>query len=224
MPAPWLPPVATVRHRCVPVSARRVAQWAAHEGGCIRIAPGREGSLITGGHDATAGLWEEGGKQRSRFATQRPFDLWLRAPKTLWLGTGSAVSVNGHPMARRFVFFAPRFGIERCWFVWGGTVTPAQISQNAGFGPGARLRQALALRQQGSHGQDENAPRCRAQVRAGALLVRRQYTAPAPGALGENAHQQYDRAGQSGAQTSDQSYPNFSKHCLSPAPDHRTPL
>jgi hypothetical protein len=50
-----------------PVNARLVAKWAAHEGGCLSIAYSREGSLLTGGHDATACLWEESGKQKSRF-------------------------------------------------------------------------------------------------------------------------------------------------------------
>ena len=50
-----------------PASTRLVAKWAAHEGGCLSIAYSREGSLLTGGHDATASLWEEGCKQISRF-------------------------------------------------------------------------------------------------------------------------------------------------------------
>ena len=50
-----------------PVSSRLVAKWAAHEGGCLSIAYGREGSLLTGGHDAKASLWEESGKQISQF-------------------------------------------------------------------------------------------------------------------------------------------------------------
>ena len=50
-----------------PASTRLVAKWAAHEGGCLSVAYSREGSLLTGGHDATASLWEEGGKQISKF-------------------------------------------------------------------------------------------------------------------------------------------------------------
>jgi WD40 repeat protein len=46
-----------------PSSTRLVAKWAAHEGGCLSIAYSREGRLLTGGHDATASLWEEGGKR-----------------------------------------------------------------------------------------------------------------------------------------------------------------
>jgi hypothetical protein len=46
-----------------PSSTRLVAKWAAHEGGCLSIAYSREGRLLTGGHDAIASLWEEGGKR-----------------------------------------------------------------------------------------------------------------------------------------------------------------
>jgi hypothetical protein len=50
-----------------PASTRLVAKWAAHEGGCLSIAYSREGTLLTGGHDATASLWEESGKRISHF-------------------------------------------------------------------------------------------------------------------------------------------------------------
>jgi len=50
-----------------PASARLVAKWAAHEGGCLSIAYSREGRLLTGGHDASATLWEESGKRISQF-------------------------------------------------------------------------------------------------------------------------------------------------------------
>ncbi len=50
-----------------PANTRLVAKWAAHEGGCLSIAYSREGSLLTGGHDATATLWEENGRQISQF-------------------------------------------------------------------------------------------------------------------------------------------------------------
>jgi hypothetical protein len=46
-----------------PATARLVAKWAAHEGGVLSIAYSREGRLLTGGHDATARLWDETGKQ-----------------------------------------------------------------------------------------------------------------------------------------------------------------
>ncbi|MFZ4768390.1 MAG: WD40 repeat domain-containing protein, partial [Roseimicrobium sp.] len=46
-----------------PATARLVAKWPAHEGGVLSIAYSREGRLLTGGHDATARLWEETGKQ-----------------------------------------------------------------------------------------------------------------------------------------------------------------
>jgi len=49
-----------------PTSARLVAKWPAHEGGVLSIAYSREGSLLTGGHDATARLWDETGKQRTQ--------------------------------------------------------------------------------------------------------------------------------------------------------------
>ena len=50
-----------------PTNARLVAKWPAHEGGCLSVAYSREGSLLTGGHDATASLWEESGKRISQF-------------------------------------------------------------------------------------------------------------------------------------------------------------
>jgi hypothetical protein len=50
-----------------PTSARLVARWAAHEGGCLSIAYSRGGNLLTGGHDATACLWDENGKRVSQF-------------------------------------------------------------------------------------------------------------------------------------------------------------
>ncbi|RFC46284.1 MAG: WD40 repeat/WD40 repeat [Verrucomicrobia bacterium] len=50
-----------------PASARLVAKWAAHEGGCLSIAYSREGSLLTGGHDASASLWKESGDRISQF-------------------------------------------------------------------------------------------------------------------------------------------------------------
>ena len=50
-----------------PATARLVAKWPAHEGGVLSIAYSREGSLLTGGHDATARLWNETGKQISLF-------------------------------------------------------------------------------------------------------------------------------------------------------------
>lgn len=50
-----------------PASARLVAKWPAHEGGVLSIAYSNEGSLLTGGHDATARLWDETGKQISLF-------------------------------------------------------------------------------------------------------------------------------------------------------------
>jgi WD40 repeat protein len=50
-----------------PTSARLVAKWAAHEGGCLSIAYSRQGNLLTGGHDATARLWDETGKRISQF-------------------------------------------------------------------------------------------------------------------------------------------------------------
>ena len=46
-----------------PATARLVAKWPAHEGGVLSIAYSREGRLLTGGHDATARLWDETGKQ-----------------------------------------------------------------------------------------------------------------------------------------------------------------
>ena len=46
-----------------PATGRLVAKWAAHEGGVLSIAYSREGRLLTGGHDATARLWDETGKQ-----------------------------------------------------------------------------------------------------------------------------------------------------------------
>jgi hypothetical protein len=46
-----------------PATARLVAKWPAHEGGVLSIAYSREGLLLTGGHDATARLWDETGKQ-----------------------------------------------------------------------------------------------------------------------------------------------------------------
>ena len=48
-----------------PATARLVAKWPAHEGGVLSIAYSREGRLLTGGHDATARLWDETGKQIS---------------------------------------------------------------------------------------------------------------------------------------------------------------
>jgi len=50
-----------------PATARLVAKWPAHEGGVLSIAYSREGRLLTGGHDATARLWDETGKQISQF-------------------------------------------------------------------------------------------------------------------------------------------------------------
>jgi WD40 repeat protein len=49
-----------------PATARLVAKWPAHEGGVLSIAYSREGRLLTGGHDATARLWDETGKQISQ--------------------------------------------------------------------------------------------------------------------------------------------------------------
>ncbi|MDH4453004.1 MAG: hypothetical protein QE570_07495 [Verrucomicrobiota bacterium] len=49
-----------------PATARLVAKWPAHEGGVLSIAYSREGRLLTGGHDATACLWDETGKQISQ--------------------------------------------------------------------------------------------------------------------------------------------------------------
>lgn len=46
-----------------PATARLVAKWPGHEGGVLSIAYSREGRLLTGGHDATARLWDETGKQ-----------------------------------------------------------------------------------------------------------------------------------------------------------------
>ena len=48
-----------------PATARLVAKWPAHQGGVLSIAYSREGRLLTGGHDATARLWDETGKQIS---------------------------------------------------------------------------------------------------------------------------------------------------------------
>ena len=48
-----------------PATARLVAKWPAHEGGVLSIAYSSEGRLLTGGHDATARLWDETGKQIS---------------------------------------------------------------------------------------------------------------------------------------------------------------
>jgi len=46
-----------------PATARLVAKWPAHEGGVLSIDYSRQGRLLTGGHDATARLWDETGKQ-----------------------------------------------------------------------------------------------------------------------------------------------------------------
>ncbi len=46
-----------------PATGHLVAKWAAHQGGVLSIAYSREGRLLTGGHDATARLWDETGKQ-----------------------------------------------------------------------------------------------------------------------------------------------------------------
>jgi len=48
-----------------PATARLVAKWPAHEGGVLSIAYSREGRILTGGHDATARLWDETGKEIS---------------------------------------------------------------------------------------------------------------------------------------------------------------
>jgi len=50
-----------------PATARLVAKWPAHEGGVLSIAYNRAGLLLTGGHDATARLWDETGKSISNF-------------------------------------------------------------------------------------------------------------------------------------------------------------
>ena len=49
-----------------PATGRLVAKWPAHQGGVLSIAYSREGRLLTGGHDATARLWDETGKQLSQ--------------------------------------------------------------------------------------------------------------------------------------------------------------
>jgi hypothetical protein len=46
-----------------PATERLVAKWTAHGGGVLSIAYSREGRLLTGGHDTTARLWDETGKQ-----------------------------------------------------------------------------------------------------------------------------------------------------------------